>query len=741
MARSKTDTAKNHTETKTSQPSWLRNLCGFDISDFTSWNAFVRLLHQPRDPASLAVMRILYGTLMCLDVIMERGLSYADVQWGDPDECRFPLFNFLHPLPLKWMYIVYLTMFTCSLGILLGFMYRICCVGFMLCYWYIFFLDKTSWNNHSYMFGLFAFVLCFMDANRCWSIDGIIWPKMRHSHVPLWNYTILRTQVFMVYFVAGLKKTEFDWVAGYSMVHLSKHWVFEPFRLVLTDDQIDLFVVHIGGFLLDISIGFVLFFDATRIYGFIFGGSFHLMNSQLFSIGMFPWTMIATMPLFCYTDWPRHLVKKLSKGHIDVTADPLEQSQHCLYDKEQIKSEEKSAEDNGATAGQSRILGPSRSGEYHKYMSMFVLFYITTQCILPYSHGITKGYNNWTNGLYGYSWDMMVHSWRNQHIRLTYVDNSNGEVGYLKPDGWTTTKRWSSHGDMLKQYAMCIQEKMTQYDLNNVSLYFDIWRSMNGRFQQRMFDPRVDMVTAQWHPLMDTSYLMPMLADLSDWRGKLKEIEDSLIEKTNDTDVVFVADFPGLYLENYVQPDLGNTSITVLHGEVKVTLVDDNNRNVTLTVNQSMQLPADAYHLVTTVSDTPSCYMYIFVNTTENQYIKNVTKFEDELSEGREDFNLTAALDEAEVEARKTDDQLTLAYCATIREREGFIQKAQKSTLQNIWLATKEFWLKKYFTFTRSIQMTWIAIRSIFNGTTFEYTQDILMPNDFIMESSIDYTT
>lgn len=47
---------------------------------------------------------------MFFDIPEERGLSEADIRWGDPDECRFPLFDFLQPLPLHWMCIVYLIM-------------------------------------------------------------------------------------------------------------------------------------------------------------------------------------------------------------------------------------------------------------------------------------------------------------------------------------------------------------------------------------------------------------------------------------------------------------------------------------------------------------------------------------------------------------------------------------------------------------------------------------------------------
>ena len=47
---------------------------------------------------------------MILDVIDERGMAHADFRWADDEECRFPLFNFLEPLPLKWMLLVYFLM-------------------------------------------------------------------------------------------------------------------------------------------------------------------------------------------------------------------------------------------------------------------------------------------------------------------------------------------------------------------------------------------------------------------------------------------------------------------------------------------------------------------------------------------------------------------------------------------------------------------------------------------------------
>lgn len=40
----------------------------------------------------------------------------------------------------------------------------------------------------------------------------------------------LSPQVFIVYFIAGLKKLDADWVGGFSMGTLARHWLFAPFR-------------------------------------------------------------------------------------------------------------------------------------------------------------------------------------------------------------------------------------------------------------------------------------------------------------------------------------------------------------------------------------------------------------------------------------------------------------------------------------------------------------------------------
>lgn len=142
----------------------------------------------------------------------------------------------------------------------------------------------------------------------------------------------------------------------------------------------------------------------------------------------------------------------------------------------------------------------------------------------------------------------------------------------------------------------------------------------------RIFDPRVDIVRADWSPFRPNPWLMPLLVDLSPWRTKFQEIEGSL---DNQTEIVFIADFPGcraslllllllglaaasttfaerpfhasgLHLENFVSQDLGNTSIQVLQGRVNVEVVEEK-KNHTLEPGDKIQ-----------VRPTPACCFFRF---------------------------------------------------------------------------------------------------------------------------------
>lgn len=123
-------------------------------------------------------------------------------------------------------------------------------------------------------------------------------------------------------------------------------------RVLLTDEQIDLWIIHVFGFLFDLTCGFFLLLDRTRPMAIIFSTSFHLMNSRMFHIGQFPYVCLVTTPIFCSYSWPKQFWKF----------------------SEPEKNNEKSGYPNWK----------------EKFVTVLLAVYMAIQLFLPYSHSLTQ---------------------------------------------------------------------------------------------------------------------------------------------------------------------------------------------------------------------------------------------------------------------------------------------------------------------------------------------------------------
>jgi len=264
------------------------------------------------------------------------------------------------------------------------------------------------------------------------------------------------------------------------------------------------------------------------------------------------------------------------------------------------------------------------------------------QLFLPYSHFITKGYNGWTQGTYGYSWDMMIHSFATQHTKIYYKDPQTGQDGYLRTDSYTSgraSSRWTSHPDAAYQYATCLNQRLRTL-LNkkpedpDLEIYIDSWKSMNKRFHQRTYDPNVDIVQSNWRPFEKPSYTLPLMYALDDMRNTIKEKTKDVAMEDQFTEVTFIADFPGLFLENFLHEDFKNTTITLIQGDVTVEFPDDEERAAEkLKEGEALYLPPNQFHNVHTNGDSPSCYMYVYENNTYRDFINEWNSFKKEWTE------------------------------------------------------------------------------------------------------------
>ena len=83
--------------------------------------------------------------------------------------------------------------------------------------------------------------LCFNS-----SIDAWINPLIRNKPVPNWNYILVKFQIFLLYFYAGIKKMDPEWLGGYSMKNLGTHRVFTPFKYVYLVKLYDLNIYSVS---------------------------------------------------------------------------------------------------------------------------------------------------------------------------------------------------------------------------------------------------------------------------------------------------------------------------------------------------------------------------------------------------------------------------------------------------------------------------------------------------------------
>ena len=61
-----------------------------------------------------------------------------------------------------------------SLGVALGFKYRLSVIAFFLLFTYAELIDKTTYLNHYYLISLLSLLMIFLPMNRAMSVDALL---------------------------------------------------------------------------------------------------------------------------------------------------------------------------------------------------------------------------------------------------------------------------------------------------------------------------------------------------------------------------------------------------------------------------------------------------------------------------------------------------------------------------------------------------------------------------------------
>ena len=291
------------------------------------------------------------------------------------------------------------------------------------------------------------------------------------------------------YFYGGVAKINSDWLQGMPLgIWLSDDTDFPIIGQFFEQDWMILFMSY-SGMLLDLLIVPALLFKRTRLPGFLIIMSFHLMNAQLFTIGIFPWFMIGATTLYFNSSWPRNLYNALR---------PSTKQWKLVYANEQLEA-------------------PSHLDKRQLIMVSLVTAWVFFQCAVPLRHFFIPGNPNWTEEGHRYSWHMKLRTKRALSV-YKVVNKETGEViTTIDPqerlESWQSRKMGRPY--LVHRFCRMLAEEFKQNGLE-VEIYPTVISTLNGRKYQDLIRGDIDLVNEPFPASVPAKWIVPLETPLSD---------------------------------------------------------------------------------------------------------------------------------------------------------------------------------------------------------------------------------
>lgn len=500
---------------------------GASLGVLGDWSAY---LSSPIDGASLAVFRICFAVLILVNT-----LSY----WPDishdyiQPKFLFTLIPGLQALPEPLMNALFAAMATCAILIGLGIFYRPAVAIFGLTHTYIFLLEKSLYQNHLYLVSLLSILLFLAPADQVWSLR-----KRSAPMVPRWSVLALQAQIFVVYFFGGIAKLNTDWLRGEPqttcLLQNANYPVLGPIFASHWFSQL----VTYGGIGIDLCIGFLLFYRPTFWLGALLAVAFHVTNSILFKIGIFPWLMLATLGLFAKSDWPKRILEKFGADSptIKVSSYAAIARKARLGqapDRQDVREVELPSDSTTSNSIQNTPEQFKRVGLLNAAILIFLHAYFLVQLVVPCRRFLYPGDTSWTETGHRYSWSMMLRNKRVAYFKMTVLNPKTGETSEVQLSDYLNPRqihKMSTKPDMIVQFAHWIaNENQKQTGVRPIIKVRAI-ESLNFRPLQDLIDPNVDLA-AQPADREPYKFVVP-LASIGEKSGKT--VDESLGQKVQE---------------------------------------------------------------------------------------------------------------------------------------------------------------------------------------------------------------
>ena len=428
-----------------------------------------QLFFKNIDNSPLIVFRIFFGFLIACE-------SFGAILTGWVHKVLIaPKFTFsfigldwLQPLPGFGMYFYFIIMGLFGIAIMLGYRYRVAIVSYTILWAGVYFMQKTSYNNHYYLLLIISFYMIFLPANQYASLDVKQQRTPEQKAMPYWVSLLFIIQVAIVYFYAAIAKFYPDWLNGtFTRILLTGTTSNEFFLTLFSNKYFYLFIAY-AGILFDLLIVPLLLFKKTRTIALVASLSFHLFNAIFLQIGIFPFFAL-TFSLFFY---PPEKIRKLFLRNKPVFNESVPEN------------------------------------HFGKPIFLFFLLpFLFLQLLLPLRHHLIEGDVLWTEEGHRLSWRMMLRK-RDGFINFKIKNNNTGEMAsydYHKNLSPKQARTLATKPDFIWQYCQKIKQ---EYHGKNISIFIDCKNNINNGEFKTLIDPKQDFAKAEWNYFWHNEWIL-----------------------------------------------------------------------------------------------------------------------------------------------------------------------------------------------------------------------------------------
>ena len=417
--------------------------------------------------ASLEALRVAFGLLVAASALrfLARGWV-GSLHLAPEHHLTYPGFGWLAPLPGAGASLHVAVVAFAGLAIAVGWRTRAALGVFLVAFVWMELIDAALYLNHYWLMTLLGTLLFVLPVGRAWSFDSWAGRVTPSRVVPVWMVWAARSQVAVVYVVAGIAKLNADWLLRGEPLGM---WLAARGDRPLVGSLFDLpltpLVVSWAGAAFDLTIVGWLLWRRSRRWAYGAVVVFHLTTAALFQIGLFPWAMIALTPVFFAPTWPNQLAIGSAKS---APADAP----------------------------------PTKAPATASWVQGAVILLVMINLVVPLRHYAYAG--DVTENEAGYYGSLRVMlTEKTGTARFLVSDPTTGQAWTVDPDDsfepWQVGQL-ASRRDLLITAAHVIADGARADGHRRVEVRADAWVSVNGRQRRRMVDPALDLAALERQP-------------------------------------------------------------------------------------------------------------------------------------------------------------------------------------------------------------------------------------------------